>query len=163
MSGAHLHLVLNHLPILGTVFGLAILAWGTVRRQAEVQRVALGLFVFAGAAAGAAYWTGESAEEMVEGRPGVSHAMIEAHEEVALYALIAAIVLGVAALGVLWIARNGTLPMGLSGAVVAAALVAVGVMAYTANQGGKISHPELRSDAPPAEQVDAHEDDREDD
>jgi uncharacterized membrane protein len=162
MSASHLHLMLNHLPILGTLFGAAVLAWGLLRGSEEVSRVGLGFFAFAALAAGATYLTGEPAEEAIEGRPAFSEAVVEAHEEFALYALVGAVVLGVLALALLAFYRQSPLSPGAGGTALAAALVVGGLMAYTANLGGKISHPELRgstaqvhSDAPPAAGNDA--------
>lgn len=148
MSAAHLHLILNHIPVLGILFGAAILAYGLWRAQDAVVRVGLALFVVAGLGATGAYFTGEGAEEAVEGLPGVLHSAIEAHEEVALYAFLLAILLGVVSLAVLvWTARD-TVPRTAAGAVLLAALVVAGVMGYTANLGGEIRHSEIRSSAP---------------
>jgi hypothetical protein len=165
MSASHLHLMLNHLPVLGTLFGAAVLAWGLLRRSGDVSRVGLGFFVFAGLAAGGTYLTGEPAEEAIEGRPGFSEAFVEAHEEFALYALVGAVVLGVLALALLALYRQSDLSRGAGGTALAVALVVGGLMVYTANLGGKISHPELRgstaqvqSGAPPADGNDTEAD-----
>jgi hypothetical protein len=32
MNPAHWHLMLNHVPVLGTAFGMALIAWALVRR-----------------------------------------------------------------------------------------------------------------------------------
>jgi hypothetical protein len=45
MTLTHLHLVLNHVPVLGTAFGLALLAFGIWRRSTELKKTALGVFV----------------------------------------------------------------------------------------------------------------------
>ena len=147
MNGAHLHLVLNHIPLLGLLFGAGILAWGAFRTHDAVVRVALGLFVIAALAAGGTYWSGEAAEDIVEGGPGVSHAAIEAHEEVALYALGTAIAVGLVALVALVLYRNAEIPRPLAWVVVFMSVIALSAMGYTANTGGKINHPELRTDS----------------
>ena len=146
MSGAHLHLLLTHVPVVGIVFGLLVLAYAWFSGKNEIARVSLGIFVLSGLAAVAVYLTGEPAEEVVEGLPGVSHALIEQHEEAAVAALIAALVLGAVSLMGLWLSRR-SLPRWLSGATLVLALVVSGIMAWTANLGGQINHPEIRSDA----------------
>ncbi|MFB6273830.1 MAG: hypothetical protein ABEL51_13130 [Salinibacter sp.] len=147
MTAAHWHLVLNHIPLLGIFFGAGLLAYGLGRGQEAVQRASLGLLAVAGLAIIAVYLTGEPAEEVVEGSAGVSHNAIEAHEEFGGYALIAGIATSVAALGTL---LHGALRRRLvrwtAVATLVMALVSFGLIGYTANLGGKISHPELRGD-----------------
>ena len=45
MNPAHLHLMLNHIPVLGTAFGLGLLAFALWRRSDELKKTALGVFV----------------------------------------------------------------------------------------------------------------------
>src|SRR5512140_1965426 len=106
MSPAHIHLALNHLPVVGTLLGLLLLLFGVVRRSDEVQKAALAVFVVAALLAVPTYFTGESTEEIVEHLPGVSEALIERHEDAALVAFAALGVLGLAALGALALFRR---------------------------------------------------------
>jgi uncharacterized membrane protein len=144
MNAAQLHLLLNHLPVLGTIFGLLLGAYGLAAKKEDVARAALGVFVLAALAAGAAYLTGENAEDLVESVVGVSEAHLERHEDVAVWALVGAGVLGVFALGVLVVRRGKTVGRTLLAAVLVGALAVSGLMAYTAHIGGQISHPEIR-------------------
>lgn len=160
MSAAHLHLALNHIPLLGILFGAALLAYGLWRRQDEVQTASLGLLAVAGLSTLAVYLTGEPAEDIVEGLAGVSHEAIDAHEAIGLYALIAGLVTGGSALVALVVRSlrprlvrwTVLLTLGL-------ALVSTGLIGYTANLGGRISHPELRGDAPSARSAEPDESD----
>lgn len=156
MSAAHLHLALNHIPVLGTLFGILLLAYGHWRDQLSLQKATLGFLVGIGAVAVAVYLTGEPAEEVVEGVAGVSHEALELHEEWGWYAVLASSVTGVAALGALlygWIRQS--LPRWTVRAVFVLALLTGGIMVYTANLGGKVHHPELRSDATVVQSPDA--------
>ena len=147
MSAAHLHLMLNHIPLLGLVFGAALLAYGLWRGAEDVQKASLGLLAVAGLSAIAVYLTGEPAEEIVEGLAGVSHDAIEAHEEWGWYALIAGIATGVGALGTLLVGwGRERLGRGAVVLTLVLALLSSGLIGYTANLGGKISHPELRGE-----------------
>lgn len=38
MSAAHVHLLLNHIPILGSIFGLLVLCYGIWRKSDEIKR-----------------------------------------------------------------------------------------------------------------------------
>ena len=99
MNGAHLHLLINHIPVLGTFFGLALLAFGVWKRSDDLRKAALGTLVIVALGAVAAYLTGEPAEDVVKGLPGVSRPLMSRHEDAAGIALGGAIVLGVLALG----------------------------------------------------------------
>ena len=44
MNPAHLHLMLNHIPVLGTAFCMA-LGWALIQKSEELKRVSLGAFV----------------------------------------------------------------------------------------------------------------------
>lgn len=149
MSAAHWHLALNHIPLLGILFGAILLAYGAWRGQEEVQKASLGLLAVAGLGIIAVYLTGEPAEEIVEGVAGVSHDAIEAHEEFGWYALIAGIATGGVALGSLiyGLARRHLVRWTVITTLVLA-VVSTGVIGYTANLGGQIHHPEIRGDAP---------------
>lgn len=155
MNAAHLHLLLTHVPVLGAVFGTLLLAYGLWRRQEVLQKASLGVFVLSGLAALAVYLTGEGAEEAVEALGGIPHAVIEAHEEAAVFALVAALILGGLSLGSLLLARyRDRLARWTVILALAMGVITSGVMGWTANLGGRINHPEIRNDAttapPPA-------------
>ena len=140
MNGAHLHLLLNHLPVLGTLFGLGILAIALWRRNDTLRRTGLALLVLAGVTAGAAFLTGEPAEDAVEGK--VAGQAIEAHEEAAEAALWGAGILAVLSAGALLRWRR-EVPQAVAGGLLVGALATSGLMAWTANLGGRIRHPEI--------------------
>ena len=144
MNGAHLHLLLNHLPVLGVGFGLLLLLAARFRRSTELTAAALVVFVLAGGAAGLAYLTGEPAEDAIEQYTGVNKDAIEEHEEAALVALGLTGLLGLGALAGLVGMRRQALPgKYFGGIMLVGALAASGAMAYTANLGGGIRHPEI--------------------
>lgn len=158
MNWAHVHLMLNHVPVLGTIFGLLLLGWALLRRNEALQRVALGTFVLSALAAVLVFLTGEPAEELVHDLAGTAKQSIEAHEEAALVALIAVEALGALGLATLLLFRKRGIPRPLIGAALVFALVTTGWMAQTANLGGRIRHAELRSTAT---QIQEDHDDRE--
>lgn len=151
MSTAHLHLILNHIPLFGLLFGGGVLLYATLRRSDLAARIGLVFFIVAGLGAGGTYLTGEGAEELVEGQAGVIHSAIEAHEEVALYALLATAGLAAMALVLLFWFRRRSIPRFLNVILLALSLIAVSAVGYTAYTGGEINHPELRAETVQAE------------
>lgn len=149
MSAAHLHLLVNHLPILGSLFAVPILAWSLLKRDRTALLIGVFLLAISGAGAAVANQSGESAEDGVEGLPGVSEPLIHVHEERAEIATVASVVLALAALGIgglAWRRPNG-LPVSLSGALLAGSVVTAGLMAWTGASGGVIRHTEIRADS----------------
>lgn len=145
MSSAHWHLMLNHVPLLGLLFGSGLLTYGLWGAYEDVQRGSLALLAVAGLSAVAVYLTGEPAEEVIEGLAGVSHEAIEGHEEFGIVALTGGLVTGLSAVGALFYGRlRRSLARWTVVLTFALAVVSVGVFTYTAYLGGKISHPELR-------------------
>jgi hypothetical protein len=146
MNGAHVHLVVTHLPVLGVAFGTFLLGFGLFRRNRVIQQTALGVLVFAGLTAGVAYLTGEGAEEAIEGTIGAGQALLDRHESAALIGLVATGIAGAMALVVLASGRKGRpLTKGLAVLNLVIALGASGTLAWVANLGGQLGHPEIRS------------------
>jgi uncharacterized membrane protein YeaQ/YmgE (transglycosylase-associated protein family) len=148
MSTVHLHLLLNHVPVIGTIIGLFLLAWAVFRRDQGLARATLTLFAVLAVVALATFLTGEPAEEAVEGLAGVTEGAIERHEEAALLATIALGILGALSLGTLVRFRRRPLPLRVMALLLVLALVPAGVMGWTANLGGQIRHTEIRAGVP---------------
>lgn len=163
MSGAHLHLILNHVPVLGAVFGLLLLSYGLLRRSDSVVRASLWTLAVVGVAGLAAYWTGEPAEEVVENMPGISEAILERHEEVAYLATIGAGLVGLIALAVLAVHRARPVAASYSAVMLLLTAGLFGAMAWTANLGGQIHHAEIRGGSVQALRDAGSADDREGD
>jgi len=145
MNPVHLHLVVNHLPVIGMPIALLVTAWGALRRESGVERTGLLLLVALALTAPVAYLTGEPAEDALYGIDGVSGPALEEHEESAEYALVLTLAAGAAALVALVLARRrGSPPVVLRIAALALALLSIVVLARTANLGGHVHHPELR-------------------
>jgi hypothetical protein len=141
----HLHLILNHFPVIGSVIVLLLLMLAAYRRSEDVARAALSLAVLAGAVSIAVYFTGEPAESLIERLPGFSESLTERHEDAALVATILVGGMSVLALAMLATHRRGR-PLSRRTVATAAgfALVACGALGYTAFLGGQIRHTEIR-------------------
>lgn len=159
MNWAYLHLILNHVPVLGTLFGLLLLAWGILRRNDSLQRAALLTFTLVALVAIPAYLTGKPAEEAVEHLTGTAGSAIEPHEDAALVSFLAMEVLGALALGALLLTRTRFNTAFIVRGALAVAIVTGGLMVWTAQLGGRIRHAELRaSDAAQSGEREGHTD-----
>jgi hypothetical protein len=156
MEIAYLHVVINHLPIMGVPVGIFVLALGVYARNDAIKRTALLVFAAIGLATVAVYLAGQGGEDFVEHLPGVSEDAIEAHEGMAGIALFATEALALLSPGVF--ARfGGPAMLSRSPAAVAAravpgwavavvmvvALATAAVLGYTGKLGGQIRHTEF--------------------
>ena len=161
MNLTHVHLALNHVPVVLTVVGLALLGLAAVRRSGELRTVSLGVFVLSALIAVGVYLTGEPAEDAVEGLPGVSHAVVERHEDAAGIALVAVLVLGAVSLVAmgLGVTRLGhKFPRTLVTVPLLLSVVAGGLMIWTANLGGQVRHTEIRGHVTSGAEAGGHHD-----
>lgn len=142
MNGAHLHLILNHLPLFTIPVALIFLVYALWRKDQGLKRFSLIVLILTSLMVLPVYLTGEPAEEVIEHLSGVSEALIEAHEEAAEFSLVVTLAAGVLSLAALFFVNHVKLNRVLPGAVVLVCLVAIASLGYTANLGGKIRHPE---------------------
>ena len=150
-TGVHLHLLVNHAPILGALFALALLAASFIWAPDVLRRTALVVLIGTGIGGFVADQTGEPAEDAIRGFPGVKREVIHEHEEMGEKSFIVASVLGVLAIVALVRWRRTPIPQGVAvGALVGAAVVS-GMMAYTGLLGGYVRHTEVRPGATAAD------------
>lgn len=114
MSLLHLHLLLNHVPVVGAfllvVLLVVLLAGATWRRSSELTTLAFWGFAGLGALAIVVFLTGEPAEELLENVLSLPSALVERHEEAARITTIAFAATGSAALLALFAFRRQGLP-----------------------------------------------------
>ena len=145
MNAAHLHLLMNHIPVIGIPIVGVLLVLALIMKQQALFRIALGFTVLLALMTVPVYLSGEPAEEIVEDLTGVPHAFIEEHEEIAQVTLIATEVLGaLALLGLALAWKRGRVPKPLAYGSLVLVLIASGLLARTAYLGGQIRHTEIR-------------------
>ncbi len=143
MNWTHLHLALNHIPVLGPLFLLPVLVWSWARGEARTLRFCLTLFVVLAGLSIAIKFTGDFAAE--KPIPGVERSWIEHHEQTADQASTGVFLMGLTAGLALWLSRKDRpAPAWSVVAVLILALATLALMARTANSGGQIRHPEIR-------------------
>jgi uncharacterized membrane protein len=148
MNEAHLHMVVNHFPIIGTIFGAAILIAGLFMKNNTIKNVAYVLFVIAAIFAAVSMSTGEGAEEMVEDMPTVGHDIIHEHEEIAEKLALALYVLGAFSLfGLYTTIKKHSQAKLVSILTLIISIIAIYFAQLTGTTGGEIRHTEIRADA----------------
>jgi membrane-associated PAP2 superfamily phosphatase len=144
ITPAHLHVLLNHIPIIGLPMIGALLIWGLLRREDAVIRVALIGTILVAIGTWGVDLTGDPAIDDIRHADWFQRQVVHAHEAAGDKANILAIVAGIAALGTLVMARGGkpfsrTLGLVTLGLIVFAAMGA----AWAGWEGGKIRHTEF--------------------
>jgi hypothetical protein len=146
MNDAHLHLALAHLPVIGSLAVALLLVAALWIRQATVRRLALAATVLVALSGIPAYLAGEGAEEVIERQPAIEETRVEAHENLALTALILLEVTGALGLLGLLLFRGPGIPRGILVTVLLVDLGTAALMFRVATLGGEISHPEIRGE-----------------
>ena len=98
MDSTHVHLLLNHFPIVGTLIGSVLLFFGMYCKSSNIQKASLFILAIMAIIAIPVFLTGEPAEEAVEKLPGVLESIIKEHEEAAEKAFWVMMALGLIAL-----------------------------------------------------------------
>lgn len=155
MNQTHIHLLLNHFPVIGTLIGSCLLLWGIIKKNDHTKSIAAFLLAVMALIAIPVFLTGEPAEESVEGIAGVSENMISLHEEAAEIAIwlmgITGIISG-AALFMAWKKhKQANIAFGIAFIISA---VCFASMARTGYLGGQIRHTEISNPANTDTQVD---------
>lgn len=146
MSQTHIHLLVTHLPIIGSILGTLVLAYGLWVKNTQVQIAAFSLLIISSLGSVLSYFTGEAAEESVEKIQGVSEAVIEQHEDFAVVGFVALIVLGCLALlnMMLTLKKSGWMNK-FAFITLVAGFISFGLIAWTGYLGGQIRHTELNA------------------
>jgi uncharacterized membrane protein len=148
MNDAHLHLLVNHFPIIGTIFGLGILVSGMLLKNNSVKNTAYILFIVAAVFSAFSMGTGEGAEELVEDLPNIGKQIIHEHEEIAEKFAIIMYATGLFGLLSLYTSiKNHKLAKTIAYITLVLALLAAVFAKSVGTTGGEIRHTEIRSNS----------------
>ncbi len=147
MNDAHLHMVVNHFPIIGIILGFGVLIAGIVFKNDSVKNTAYSLFIVGAIFAAISMATGEGAEEMVEDMPSVGKQIIHEHEEMAEKLAIVLYLLGVVSIAGLYtnIKKHSQAKL-VSFLALTIAAVGIFLGKQTGTTGGEVRHTEIRAD-----------------
>jgi uncharacterized membrane protein len=146
MDFPHLHLLLNHIPIVGTIVGVGLFLVSFFVKTDDVRRSALVVLVVMALLTIPAFMTGVGAQEKMVADASVSNALIQRHEGAAELAVWFMEITGALAVVALWQSvRRASPARWNTSAILFFSLVTVGLMARTGNTGGEIRHEEIRS------------------
>ncbi len=143
MNAAHVHLMLNHVSIIGSLFGLVLLAVAMMRHSRELVTVSLACLASVAVMSIPVYFTGPPAETVLRHLPDFSHQVVQRHEDAAQFAFTGIQCVGGLALAGLWLFRSEPPPPWFLVILLVGSLLTVGAMVDTANRGRQIRHPEL--------------------
>jgi hypothetical protein len=144
MNAPHLHLILNHVPTIGSAIALGLLLLGLLRRQEALTRVSLEVFFVVALITLPAYLSGVATGMQLATMPDVSVEAIQKHHDGALVGFGLMLLTGLASWLGLWQWRRASRPSGINtGIVLVLALLTLTTMAGTATMGGEIRHPEM--------------------
>jgi len=156
----HVHLWLNHLPILGTLIALALFVLSLALDHDDLKQASLALFTLIALFAIPAYMSGNAAQVVLKDNPNVSMELIQAHQGSALVAFLFMELTGAVALFGLWrFSRSEKNPWmerpakSILFVVLVLAVITSGLMAIAGNTGGEIGHPEVASGPGPTSAI----------
>jgi uncharacterized membrane protein len=144
LNFAHLHLLLNHFPIVGTLVALALFLISFVGNNKDLRRAAY--IVFAGIALLTipTFLSGFGAALGLQNKPGVSDYLVNRHEGSAELALWFMFATGAFSLVALWQSHHKQRASNwVIATVLFFSLLTTGLIARTSNTGGDIRHPEI--------------------
>jgi len=146
MNLAHLHLLLNHFPIIGTLVALGLFISSFVGKNDDLKRSSLIIFAAIALITLPTFFSGIGAQRAIRKDPGVSTALIERHEGAAMLAIFFMLITGALALVELWRRRRIATEKPWSGTLLAIlifSLLTAGLMVRVGTTGGDIRHPEI--------------------
>lgn len=144
-NAAHWHLLVNHLPIIGSLFGILILLWGIIRKNESIVNLSLLLFVICAVFSIVASQTGESAEQYLKSLKAIDEIYLERHVAAADIANYGMIALGALALITLIFKRIRSQKY-IPYIILLVSIAVFVLMARAGNLGGEIMHKEIRTD-----------------
>ena len=141
MDQTHLHLITNHLAIIGTLFAGIVLLIGLISNTVQTRIASFILMLISSVGGYVTFKTGHEAEETVEHMKGISEYVIEQHEELAEKALWFIILLFIASIVGLYAGKkNLRVEKKISWIILIISFISFAIFAWTGYLGGQIMH-----------------------
>jgi hypothetical protein len=149
----HLHLLLNHVPTVGSVVALGILLLAFMRRNRHLTHAGLEVLFAIAVVTMPAYMTGVAAHQKLKDLPEISDHAVRVHQDAALAGFTVLEFAGFIAWVALWQSRrHGRAAPGLVSVATLLTMASLALMARAATLGGEIRHPEIGTSAGGGEQ-----------
>lgn len=146
MSVVEIHLIMNHIPIIGIAFVSVQLFLGLVYKNTFLQKVALWFLISCALVSIAVYFSGLGSEDIVKPLPGTSIAYLQLHEKVARIATVTTCAIGgIAFLSVVVLRNRDELFKYFIRGIFAMTLLSTALFTLTGYLGGQIRHTEISS------------------
>ncbi len=151
----YVHILVNHFPVVLSVFGLGVAVAALILRRRGLWLSAMGTLTLAGVLVYPVRFTGNQADRALNDPWYIRHGAIDAHDNASLIAMICLLLVGAVSAYGWWRALKRPeeiIPGWIRAAVLVGAIAGFGTVAYTAYLGGKIIHeaPILQLKTPPA-------------
>ena len=144
LNAPHIHIVINHFPVILVPTGLALMIFGLFRGSEDLKKAAAWMFVASGLFAAIAFVSGNmAAPALLAAVPGVSVPDMVVHQQAAQFALGGSVLLALICLWGLFVFRGKMLPVRVAVVLLVVAVWLFSVMGRTAYLGGKIRHTEI--------------------
>jgi len=148
----YIHVVLNHLPIYGTMLGALALAISLILRSRAAQITALILTLIAGASAYPVFVTGQRSYKTIRGVSDDAGAdwldehMDRAEKTIGVFYFLAALAIAGLLVPIKW--PKSAFP--LAALILVVAILCSGIAVYIAQPCGRVRHSEFRTSDTPA-------------
>jgi hypothetical protein len=155
----YIHVVLNHLPIYGTILGATALAISLLLRSRTAQVTALILTLIAGVSSYPVFVTGQRAYKTIRsisddaGSDWLDEHMDRAEKTIGAFYFLAVLAIASLIVPIKW--PKSAAP--LAGLTLIVAILCSGMAIYVAQAGGPIRHPEFRPSESPAPSQETHQ------
>lgn len=148
MNLPHVHLLLNHFPIIGTIIALGVFLFGLIGKSHDLKKTALVIFIGIALLSIPTYMSGNGAADKLSKMAGISKNAIAAHNNAAVVSIFFMEFTGLFAWLGLWQYRRFAAARTWTTALVTIlALTTVYFMAVTGTTGGDIRHAEILTPA----------------
>jgi len=149
MNAPHIHLLINHLPIIGLIIGVLVVISGLLLKKQTVSSVGLWITLVAGISSYPTMYSGGAAEHYMDKKESdydLSHDLIHEHEEAAELAFWPCIVTGaLAGLALIGNRKGHKHTKKAEILVVFIGIIAIILVTKAGLTGGQIRHPEISS------------------
>lgn len=148
MNEVHLHLLVNHFPIIGLFFGFFILLFGIIKNNSTLKSTAYIIFIFCTIMGKISMMTGSKAEPMTEKITEIIHEDIHVHADKASLFMKPLYILGlVSVFGLVSIVKKRENDKFVSICVFLIAAICIFLSKDVGTSGGEIRHTEIKQQA----------------